>query len=554
MSAAEEIILEEIQRPAPSRRANDGEDEGADDGRADDDRAVIQITMETHEVADAAIRALELDPDLYERSGALVRVLPATEATDPRKGKARLAAGSPTIDRLPMATLRERMGRAARFERFDKRTGEWSRCLPSPMLAETVYARGQWHGIRRLVGVLEAPSLRPDGSIIQAPGYDAATGYLYKPSERFDAVSDAPTQAAARAAMAELVDVFADFPFRDDASRMVPIAALLTLLARPAIEGAAPGFLVDASTPGTGKTLLLDVVATIATGRSAGRMTFPTGRSRDEELEKVLASFALQGAVLVNFDNIADGIGGAALDKVLTAQDDTDFRVLGKSEVRKMPWLAVIVASGNNVCVLGDTSRRMLTGRLESPLENPEDRTGFKHPHLAAWVRAQRPRLVRAALTVLRGFFVAGCPRSGCGEWGSFEAWAALVPPAIVWAGGADVLAARATSAAVEDPDKAAHRAILAGLPRLGQGQAMKVADMIAALYPPERQRGAPMPPDGFDDLREAFEGLTGTPPGRVPGAKHVGNQLRRFLKRVVGEQCLETKRDRKGFATWHVV
>jgi hypothetical protein len=283
-------------------------------------------------------------------------------------------------------------------------------------------------------------------------------------------------------------------------------------------------------------------------------MTFPTGRNRDEELEKVLASFALQGAVLVNFDNIADGIGGAALDKVLTAQDDTDFRVLGKSEVRKMPWLAVIVASGNNVCVFGDTSRRMITSRLESPLESPEDRTGFRHPNLAAWARTHRARLVRAALTVLRAFFVAGCPRGSCAEWGSFEAWAALVPPAIAWAGGADVLKARANAAAVEDPDKAAYRVILADLPRLVQGRAMKTADMIAALYPPERQRNGPMPLDGFDDLREAFEGLTATPPGKVPGALPLSNQLRRFLTRVVGGRKLDRQFDRKGIATWHVV
>jgi hypothetical protein len=363
--------------------------------------------------------------------------------------------------------------------------------------------------------------------LIQSPGYDAATGYLYVPNLSFPTVAARPTQADAQAALAELADVFVDFPFRDDAARYVPIAALLTLLARPAILGSVPGFVVDAATPGTGKTLSLDAVAIIATGRSAGRMTFPEGRNRNEELEKVLASFALQGAALINFDNVSDAFGGDALNKVLTSTDTVDFRVLGKSEVVSVVW----------------------------PLENPEERTGFQHSNLLAWVSAHRARLVCAALTVLRAFVVADRPRGGCAEWGSFEAWAALVPPAIVFAGGANVLDARVTaSSIVEDPDRAAHRIIIADLPRLDHaGRGMKTADIIAALYPPERQRGQPCPPDGFDDRREALENMTNTPPGKVPGAKQVGNQLRRFLKRVVGGKMLASQLDRKGIVLWSV-
>jgi hypothetical protein len=543
MSAAENIPLEDIPSPSAANEV--------------DDRPTVQITIELHEVTDEAIRTLQRDPNLYERNGSLVRV---HRAEAPKRGKrAPLVEGSPAIDKLPFASLRERMTKAAVFERYDKRAndgkGAWQRCSPSPMLVESVYARGHWPGIPRLAGILEAPSLRPDGSLIQSPGYDAATGYLYVPNLSFPTVAARPTQADAQAALAELADVFVDFPFRDDAARYVPIAALLTLLARPAILGSVPGFVVDAATPGTGKTLSLDAVAIIATGRSAGRMTFPEGRNRNEELEKVLASFALQGAALINFDNVSDAFGGDALNKVLTSTDTVDFRVLGKSEVVSVVWRAVVVASGNNVYVQGDTSRRMLTARLESPLENPEERTGFQHSNLLAWVSAHRARLVCAALTVLRAFVVADRPRGGCAEWGSFEAWAALVPPAIVFAGGANVLDARVTaSSIVEDPDRAAHRIIIADLPRLDHaGRGMKTADIIAALYPPERQRGQPCPPDGFDDLREALENMTNTPPGKVPGAKQVGNQLRRFLKRVVGGKMLASQLDRKGIVLWSV-
>jgi hypothetical protein len=60
----------------------------------------------------------------------------------------------------------------------------------------------------------------------------------------------------------------------------------------------------------------------------------------------------------------------------LTAGDTVELRVLGKSEVPTLRWRAVAMATGSNVAIAGDTSRRVLISRLESPLENPEDRYG----------------------------------------------------------------------------------------------------------------------------------------------------------------------------------
>jgi hypothetical protein len=50
------------------------------------------------------------------------------------------------------------------------------------------------------------------------------------------------------------------------------IAFLLTLLARRAIDGPVPLFLVRATCPGTGKTLAVDAVSQIALGAPAARM------------------------------------------------------------------------------------------------------------------------------------------------------------------------------------------------------------------------------------------------------------------------------------------
>ena len=55
--------------------------------------------------------------------------------------------------------------------------------------------------------------MRPDGTIMQTPGYDEETGFFYAPGASvFPEVSNAPTQEQARAALAILSDVFVDFP------------------------------------------------------------------------------------------------------------------------------------------------------------------------------------------------------------------------------------------------------------------------------------------------------------------------------------------------------
>jgi len=84
--------------------------------------------------------------------------------------------------------------------------------------------------------------------------------------DAFPAIAEQPSQNEARAALDALVDIFCDFLSVSDAARHVPVANLLTLLARPALgNGNTPVFAYDATTPGTGKTLAADAVCVIAT-------------------------------------------------------------------------------------------------------------------------------------------------------------------------------------------------------------------------------------------------------------------------------------------------
>ncbi|MEO8904393.1 MAG: hypothetical protein ABI627_22985 [Polyangiaceae bacterium] len=428
----------------------------------------IVVSTDEHALANEVIDQLRMNSDLYTFNLRLGEVIASSSKDTDRDHYT-----GPVVREVPDAHLRDQISRLCSFVRVkkSKTEGEETEETETPAhvpdwLVRAISQRGAW-GIRPFVGLLEAPSIDAHGRIIQDPGYDAATGYVLIPSEEFPRVPDAPTQADAARALAELAEVFCDFPFVSAADAMTPIAAILALIGRPAIGGAVPAFLVDASTAGSGKGLCTNVVSTVARGREASPVTFP---KNEEELEKILSSYALRGAAIIDFDNLTGPFCGAPLDKVLTASDTVDLRVLGRNDQRTMKWRAIVFATGNNIQTEGDTTRRCLRARLEPIEDRPESRTGFKHSPLLPWVRQNRARLVVAALTVLRAHALAGRPND-VGGWGSFEEFAKVVLGAITWAGGANPTETRAELLETADHDAERVRALVNGWRRHDPGQ-----------------------------------------------------------------------------------
>lgn len=524
----------------------------------DDGKPVIEITNDLDANVSRALALLPHDQELYQRGGQLVRIL--HEAEPGARDDGRFAAGTPRVSPVDIAVLRYRFAVVARWLKNarDKEGGfRKVSARPDTHTIAAIHSLGEWPNVRPIVGVLECPILRPDGSLCSTPGYDDATAYVYEPSEAFPAVHPRPTREDARHALTVLEEPFAEFPWANEACQSAVLCAVLALVARPAIQGPVPAILVDKNTPGTGGGLCTNVISIIATGRISARMTWPPTQ---EELGKTLDAYALRSAALVDMDNIPPGtpFAGASLDKYLTAET-IECRVLGKSEAPSVRWRAVIIGSGNNITVAGDTIRRVLVARMETSLERPQDRDGFRIPNLLAWVREHRARLVHAALTILRAYIVAGRPATPIKPWGSFEAFAALVPAALVWAGAPNPMLARIDAETTGDPELAAHGAILSGWPALAP-DGVTIRGALTALYPAGRlpptqtRDGEPLLPDGHGDLRDALEALA--PPksaGFAPDPKRLGNQMRRFLKVVRAGKRLTTKPDRNGVAVWSV-
>lgn len=509
---------------------------GAKLQRPADTRPTIRLGAELHVTVSEAVDAIGANVAIFQRGGQLVRVV-RTENT------AR-APGSPSIRPVSAATLLEVLTKVAVWERFDGRSKDWVRTKPPSDVVAAVLDRGQWPGVRTLTGVVEAPSLRPDGTVLQGgAGHDAASGYMLIPNAEFPEVPSNPTHSDAVQAVTHLLDLVQDFPFATEAHRSAWLAFLLTLFARSAIRGCTPLMAVTATTRGTGKGKLVSVTSLIATGRDIAVTPCP---EKDEELRKTITTLLSEGERLACFDNIADTLKFASLDAALTSAMWKD-RILGRTQSIEIANDTVLAVTGNNIHFEADTARRALLIRLESPLENPEDRDDFRHRNLLEYVRKNRPALVRDALTILRAYYAAGAPKTGPKPWGSFESWTRVIANCVVWLGLPDPQETR-TELAEADVGKTMLAALLAGWERLAP-EGMTVKTALGVLYPAQRS----VVPDGYDDLREAIEHFAPSLGGKPPNPRRLGDVLRGAKRRVIGGRRLETASAYGGTVRWRI-
>ena len=420
------------------------------------------------------IEQLAADHRVFERGRELVQVI------DWSKGRSNVerAEGAPVISAISNARLWTLLSQICVWQRWDVRGRTEVPIDPPKQVVTSIHKSGYWPGVRHLQGVTTVPILRRDGSVVTAPGYDTETELFYASCGLQPAMPHAPSRRDAIAAKGLLEEVIIDFPFGDMKHRDGWIAASLTPLAR-ALCDCVPMFAFDSTTPGTGKTLLADVIGMITGGRSPARTAYV---KLDDELRKRIVSLALAGDPLVLLDNVPGGgaIGWPSLDSLLTATEIND-RVLGESRnvtiANTMTWFC----TGNNLAFKADAGRRCLRIRLEADCEHPENRTGFAHDPIKPWVLANRAELLGAGLTILSAFLRSGAV-GDLQPVGSFEQWTAIVAAAVVWAGGEDVTDLFAARDAFIDPAALAHIQLMEAWLAADDGQGMTCADAIKVM------------------------------------------------------------------------
>jgi hypothetical protein len=330
---------------------------------------------------------------------------------------------------------------------------------PPPPLVSGLLERANYPSLKHLRGVTEVPVLRPDGTVLQTVGYDTATELLYQPRQPFPPVPDKPTEEEVKDAVEQLLEVVSDFPFTSNVGRAVYLSTILTVVGRYAFQGCTPMVLIDANTPGVGKTKMADIIGITTTGQPLPRST---QANYAEEERRQITSILKKGERLLLIDNIGSCFGSAVMDALLTSEIWQD-RVLGRSQEVTLPNLLQVIATGNNLQLKADTVRRCLRIQLNSPDEHPEARSEFKHPNLEGWVTSQQPQLLVAAMTLLRGYMAAGKPKQEIVTLGSFSGWSDLIQSTVKWAYGVDPGEARIHSEDEMDLDKEILESLMRG-------------------------------------------------------------------------------------------
>jgi len=421
---------------------------------------------EMNRVVDAAERELAQSRRHYQRGGLVVTVV-----TDPGTRETR-------VQEITMPALVRALAGAATWERFDGRSEDWVRADPPARHASVLFDAISYPHLPVLNGLARQPYLRPDGSLMTAAGYDAATGMFGVFDAREFSVPDKPTRMQAEAALALLKDLLVEFSFASESDLAAALVAMLAATIRPSLTHA-PMIHVRAHMVGSGKSYLCELITAFATPQRGTPTTFPAD---DEECRKLLLAELLRAPAVIEFDNLtSDLVAHKSLCTVLTSEFMSG-RILGVSKTATVSTRALFLSSGNNVGPIQDMTRRCLSIRLDPGCETPATRS-FTRPDLVRDVLRERGRYVTAALNIVRAWIVADKPRTICKSLAGYGDWSDLCRQPLLWLGCADPTVS-VFEAMLDDPDREAlGRLLTAWFSVFGKTPAM-VRDAVKQALP----------------------------------------------------------------------
>ena len=491
-------------------------------------------------ILDLLERSLSETPEihLYRYADGLARIY---QAAEPKDKSVKRSAGAIMVHPVETAHMVELAGRAAIHQKWDSRLTAYVHTDCPRRVAESLLARGHWSLLSELVGFSESPTITNDGRVIDRPGYDNASGlfFAFTVIPGYQRPPLKPSKKDASAAAERLLKLFDSFPFVDASDRTAMLAALLTAIQRRLLP-AAPLVAITAPTPGTGKTLLCETLALIATSRRASVLSL--GHD-DTEAEKRLTGVLLAGDAVISVDNIERPLKGDLLCQVAT-QEFVRLRPLGGTSMVTVRPHALIVATGNNLAIIGDLKRRVLMIRLDAKTERPEHRE-FDRDHLAT-ITAMRGEIISLCLTIVAAYLAAGAPKiAGLHGFGGFEQWDRMVRRPLVWLDLPDPLLS-SEELREQDPDLEAMRLLYSAWHKSFSDNPVTIAEVIT--------KSAATGMSADDDLRDAVR-LACTDKDK-PNSRSLGYWVRAHRERIIdGMQLCKAGADSHAkVAKWKVI
>lgn len=381
-------------------------------------RPQIIVNAQYHEVFENVHKALmraNNPPTVYNRNGHLARLVSRGAHVQ--------------VEPLERHGLYHRAGQVADYFTVTS-TGTRSARPPADIVSAMLVHPGS--GWPKLKQVIATPVYGEDAKLIVEAGYNAdyATYYAPPPGFTMKALAERPTVGQVKAAVNLLRGLFSDFPIEGEADWATLLSALVLPFVRRLIVGPTPLHLFEAPAPGTGKSLICQLIAQITTGQPAQSTT---AGNHDEEVRKKLTAELSRGSSIILLDNLdyddrKGRFDSPSLASVLTATVWTDRR-LGHTMMLSMPNLAMFLATGNNVRMSMELARRSVRCRLDAAIDQPWLRAveDFAHPDIRRHVIDRRADYVHAILILIQNWLALGKANFRGDPLGSFEAWSRVV-------------------------------------------------------------------------------------------------------------------------------
>lgn len=286
-------------------------------------------------------------------------------------------------------------------------------------------------------GVVRIPTVRPDGSILDTPGYDPDTRLWLAPEFALEPIPEKLTKLDIERAKALITMPIQEFPFIGPQDRTAALCALFEQIVRPMISGPRPFYVFEAppNAQGSGKTLLAKIFQSIITGDEP--FVSAIGQ-QNEEIEKRITTYLREGHPFLILDNLKSEISSTALEQLATSPR-WQARLLSTNQAPIVPQNTTWVLTLNAAKVNRDFSRRAVMCRLDSKTDKPWERTGFKLEDPVEWGRSRRGAIIRAILILVRAWVLDGMPRDTEVVRGSFESWARVMGGLMKHAGFTDL-------------------------------------------------------------------------------------------------------------------
>lgn len=424
---------------------------------------------------------------------------------------------------------------------------------PTKMVDHYFSRAGHWR-LHHLKGLILSPTIRGDGSILEEPGYDSKTKLYYVlKGKRFNPLEDFPPdndpdklREIAIEQFKILEDLLCDFKFIKEADKSVMLSSILTALTRKNYL-TAPAFGYNSPVAGSGKTLLANIVHIIATGSPVTPMAM--GFS-NEESDKQLFAKLLEGRPIILLDNIDKPVKSGMLCEIQTSSSGKHSgRILGFSETKTVETDITFLLTGNNLSFVGDLTRRTLLCSVDPKCEKPENRTGFKVPDLPKYIMEHRDIYVRAALTVMKAYLLAGRPIQNIPNWGGFEDWSQWVRSPLVWCGYADPYLTQ-TDIEANDPERNSITTVFKLWYELYQSEPKKASEIVKDCNDALEQNMTDLP---IIDLAQELLEITASK-GKTINSNSVGQWLKSKHDRIMGNLKLVSEKQKTNVKKWRIL